>query len=77
MGKTVKVTVIKKSGDKTYKGQSVSLEKHPKYDKYVKVYKSYFIHDEDNALKEGEEVMIKESKPLSKLKRWTVVREEK
>lgn len=77
MGKAVKVSIVKKSGEKTFKGQSVSLKKHPKYDKYVKTYATYVIHDEDDSLNVGDEVMIKETRPLSKTKRWVVVKEEK
>jgi small subunit ribosomal protein S17 len=37
------------------------------------VYKKYHAHDEQNKSKIGDIVSIMESKPISKLKRWTVV----
>jgi small subunit ribosomal protein S17 len=45
----------------------------PKYRKYVNRRKSYKVHDEDNTYKVDDLVVIQESRPLSKTKRWTVV----
>jgi small subunit ribosomal protein S17 len=70
--KTLKVTVIKKSGDKTVKTRAVKLRKHPKYEKYVKSYGYYMVHDEDNSAKVGDIVMIQESRPISKSKSWVM-----
>jgi small subunit ribosomal protein S17 len=75
--KTLKVTVVKKSGDKTVKGRFVRLKQHPIYKKYLKSYSYYMIHDEDNSAKVGDEILIKESKPISKLKNWIICKEEK
>jgi small subunit ribosomal protein S17 len=46
---------------------------HPRYKKVMTVYKKYHAHDEQNISKVGDTVSIMESKPISKLKRWTVV----
>jgi small subunit ribosomal protein S17 len=46
---------------------------HPRYKKVMTVYKKYHAHDEHNKSKIGDTVSIMESKPISKLKRWTVV----
>ena len=46
---------------------------HPRYKKVMTVYKKYHAHDEQNKSKIGDIVSIIESKPISKLKRWTVV----
>ncbi|MEI6170621.1 MAG: 30S ribosomal protein S17 [Pseudomonadota bacterium] len=46
---------------------------HPRYKKVMTVYKKYHAHDEQNKSKIGDIVSIMESKPISKLKRWTVV----
>jgi small subunit ribosomal protein S17 len=46
---------------------------HPRYKKVMTVYKKYHVHDEQNKSKIGDIVSIMESKPISKLKRWTVV----
>jgi len=46
---------------------------HPLYKKRYIVRKKYYAHDENNEAKIGDIVRIRESRPLSKLKRWTVV----
>ncbi|NGX61547.1 MAG: 30S ribosomal protein S17 [Chlamydiae bacterium] len=49
--------------------------RHPVYGKVVRSSKKYHAHDEQaNTLKEGDKVTIVESRPISKLKRWRVVR---
>ena len=50
---------------------------HPIYKKTIRRSKNYPAHDENNEFKTGDTVRIEESKPLSKLKRWTVVQDEK
>jgi len=75
--KTLKVTVTKKSGDKTVKCESVALKKHPLYKKYVKKHTFYIVHDEDNSANIGDTIFIKESKPISSTKRWTICKNEK
>jgi small subunit ribosomal protein S17 len=50
---------------------------HPIYKKTIRRSKNYHAHDENNQFKAGDMVRIEESKPLSKLKRWTVVQGEK
>lgn len=49
--------------------------KHPKYHKTIKVSKKYAAHDETSACKEGDQIRIIESKPISRTKRWMVVSE--
>ena len=51
--------------------------KHPMYKKYIKRSKKYHAHDETDALKVGEKVMIEETRPISKLKTWKVIANEK
>lgn len=51
-----------------------SFKTHPKYKKRVRSSKKYYAHNPDNKVKEGEKVTIYETRPLSKLKRWTVVK---
>ena len=45
---------------------------HPIYKKYVNKTKKYYAHDPRNSCSLGDVVLIEESKPLSKLKRWRV-----
>ncbi len=64
--------------DKQDKTVTVLVERrvmHPLYKKYVRKSKKYAAHDEDNAFKDGDDVMIRECRPLSKRKRWEVVSE--
>ena len=51
--------------------------KHPMYKKYIKRSKKYHAHDESDALKIGDKVYIEETKPVSKLKTWVVINNEK
>lgn len=62
-------------GDKMDKTVVVEVEKflkHPKYNKYLQTKKRYKAHDEENACKIGDKVLILETRPLSKEKRWLV-----
>ena len=45
---------------------------HPKYKRVIKISKKFYAHDEQNAARLGDVVRIRESRPLSKLKRWTL-----
>lgn len=47
--------------------------KHPKYGKFVLKTKKYTAHDENNECNEGDKVLITETRPLSKNKRWRLV----
>ena len=46
---------------------------HPQYKKIVTSYKKFYAHDEKSEAKIGDTVRIEESRPLSKLKRWTLI----
>jgi len=45
---------------------------HPKYKRIVKSSKKFYAHDEQNSARVGDVVRIRESRPLSKLKRWSL-----
>lgn len=49
------------------------LKLHPKYKKKYKVTKRYKVHDEKNEYHVGDRVIIEETRPLSKEKRWKVI----
>jgi len=49
------------------------FKKHPKYLKYYKVSRRFKAHDETGVYKAGDKVLIEETRPLSKEKRWKVV----
>ena len=60
--------------DKTRRVEIQYLEKHPRYGKYIKRRTVCYAHDEANASRIGDEVEIMETRPLSKLKHWRLVR---
>ena len=43
---------------------------HKKYKKYVRQRKRFKVHDEENTAKVGDKVLIEETRPISKHKRW-------
>src|ERR1700678_2086093 len=43
---------------------------HPRYKKVVTGYSKFYAHDEKSEAKVGDKVLIRETRPLSKLKRW-------
>lgn len=59
---------------KTRRVEIPRLVKHPKYGKYVRRKTVCYVHDENNDSGAGDTVEIVESRPLSKLKRWNLVR---
>ena len=73
--RTITGTVVSVKMNKTVVVSVDTYKSHPKYHKKYKVTKRFYAHDEANACAEGDVVTIKESKPLSKLKRWQVVTE--
>jgi small subunit ribosomal protein S17 len=48
------------------------LVKHPLYQKYIRRRSRYKVHDETNACRVGDRVLIMETRPLSREKRWRV-----
>lgn len=65
-------TVISTKMNKTIIVKVESKRTHPKYLKRIRVTKKFYVHDEKGQYKEGDDVTIYETRPLSKLKRWTV-----
>ena len=61
MQKTVVVTVQR-------------LVLHPKYKKYMRKQTSLYAHDERAECHEGDQVLLIETRPMSRLKRWRVVK---
>ena len=70
-------TICKATNKKTVVVEVERTFKHPIYKKYIKRSKKYHAHDETDALRVGDKVMIEESRPISKLKTWKVVSNEK
>ena len=67
-------TVTSDKMNKTRRVEVQRFYRHPKYGKTLKARTVCHVHDESNESHEGDEVEIVESRPLSKLKRWALVR---
>lgn len=66
--------IVSDKPQKTVVVKITNYVKHPLYKKYIKQITRVYVHDEKNEYKAGEKVMIEATRPLSKLKRWRVVR---
>jgi len=64
--------VLSDKMDKTVVVMVTRKISHPVYRKLVKKTKKYYAHDPQNSCGLGDTVVIEESKPLSRLKRWRV-----
>ena len=71
--RTIKGVVISNKMDKTIVVKAERLVKHPIFHKYVRKHVKYKAHDEQNESKLGDTVLIIESRPLSKEKRWRML----
>jgi len=59
--------------DKTIVVRVVDRVRHPLYDKTLQRTKKLYVHDETNDAGVGDRVIVAETRPLSKLKRWRLV----
>ncbi len=71
--KTITGVVTSRSGDKSVKVTYDYKIRHPLYLKEVKQKTVVHVHDEDNACGLGDRVVIMETRPMSKLKRFRIV----
>ncbi|WP_297576094.1 30S ribosomal protein S17 [uncultured Campylobacter sp.] len=68
--RVIQGVVLQKAGDKT---ATVLVERrimHPKYRKFVKRFKKYLVHDENNSANIGDTILAIECRPLSKRKNF-------
>jgi small subunit ribosomal protein S17 len=68
-------TVVSDKCDKTVIVRVERRFMHPLYKKYITRSKRYAAHDEDNRCKVGDQVRIRECRPLSRLKHFEVLAE--
>ncbi len=73
MKRTLQGIVVSDKMEKTRVVAITRLKKHPRYLKYYKVTKNFKVHDEKNEYKIGDKVVIEETKPMSKDKRWVII----
>jgi len=67
-------TVVSDKMDKTVTVQVERLVKHSLYKKYIRKRNKFSVHDESNECRIGDEVLMTESRPLSKSKRWRITK---
>ena len=66
--------VTRDKNQKTRRVEVQRLVRHPKYGKFVKQRTICYVHDEKNESHLGDTIEIIESRPLSRTKRWNLVR---
>ncbi|MCC6207376.1 MAG: 30S ribosomal protein S17 [Gammaproteobacteria bacterium] len=66
--------VISNKMDKTITVMVERRQPHPVYKKYVRSSSKLHAHDENNECREGDMVIIEQSRPLSKTKAWRLVK---
>ena len=74
--KTISGTVVSTKMDKTAVVAVTRFVKHAKYHKYFKITKKFKAHDADNSAVVGSKVEIKQTRPISKDKHFTIVKSE-
>jgi len=67
-------TVISNKMQKTVVVRVERLKEHPKYKRRFRVHKKYKAHDEKQECKIGDRVIIEECRPISKEKKWRVIK---
>jgi small subunit ribosomal protein S17 len=64
--------VVSHKMQKTIVVEVTRKKAHPMYGRVIAIRKKFYAHDEKNEAHTGDTVKIEESRPLSKLKRWTL-----
>ncbi len=72
-GKTFEGVVVKSAMKDTVTVQVERYVKHPKYKKYLRHSKKFLVHNPGNTAQIGEKVIIRETRPISRRKRFVLV----
>jgi small subunit ribosomal protein S17 len=72
--KTRQGMVVSAAMDKTITVELMRTLRHPVYDRVVKRRSKLYAHDEENQCGVGDTVLVAETRPLSKMKRWRLVK---
>ena len=75
--RTLSGRVISDKMDKTVTVLVERKVRHPLYGKFIKRSTKLHVHDENNEAKQGDTVVVKESRPYSKTKCWALVEVQK
>jgi len=73
MKRKLQGVIVSDKMQKTRVIEITRLKKNPRYKKYYKVTRRFKVHDEKNEYKTGDRVLIEETRPISKEKRWKIV----
>ncbi len=65
--------VVSTAGEKTCVVRIEERKKHPLYGKMITMSKKLHVHDEENLCGVGDTVVVSETRPLSKMKRWRLI----
>lgn len=71
--KKLKGIVVSDKMQKTVVVKVESIKEHPKYKRRYKIHKKYKAHDEKGEYHLGDNVLIEETNPISKDKKWKVI----
>lgn len=71
--RTIQGKVVSDKMNKTIVVETERKVKHPLYGKFVRRFTKMYAHDENNTCRIGDLVLIEQSRPLSKTKRWKLV----
>jgi len=66
-------TIVSDKMQKTAVIAITSMKIHPKYKKFFKVTKKFKAHNENNEYHTGDKVVIQETRPMSREKRWIII----
>lgn len=72
VGKTLEGVVVKTAMKDTVTVSVERFVKHPKYKKFIRRSKKFLVHNPGNTLVVGQKVTIRETRPISKRKRFVV-----
>lgn len=74
MAKVMKGKIVSTKMDKTIVVEVTKLKEHPKYGRRFRASRRYKVHDPENQFKgkDGTEVVIEETRPQSREKRWRI-----
>jgi len=65
--------IVSQKMQKTRVVEVATLKRHPRYHKYYKASKRFKAHDEKDEYRMGDTVLIEETRPMSRDKRWRIV----
>ena len=74
IGKTFEGVVVKTAMKDTATVMVERYVKHPKYHKYLRRSKKFLVHDPGNSVQVGQKVVIRETRPISKRKRFVIAK---